>query len=157
MKTSLIVPALALALLLGGCESLSDAASSMREKISAREEPHTQVFKADSRATYEAVKQAAEGMGYRYVRGGPAQGQFDAISGLAMDGSLSESRQISMKVRLKSTLEGGTELSVTLDEIVESDSRGHPGQGLAAPLKDTPQYDVFLRRVQLGLGEAKTP
>ena len=151
MKLALAFAAILAALSLSGCESLSDAALSVREKISARESPHTKVYAAAPRATYEAVRVAAEQMGYRFLRGGPAQGEFDAVNGLAADDSLRGTRQIAMKVRLRATLDGGTELSVTLDEIIEADSRGRPGQGTSAPLRDTPQYDVLLRRVQQAL------
>ncbi|MEY2880525.1 MAG: hypothetical protein RLZZ15_2905 [Verrucomicrobiota bacterium] len=152
--TLVALSALAALALLPGCESLSDAASAVREKISAREAPHTRLYAASPRTTYEAVRLAAEQMGYRQLRGGAAQGQFDAISGLSTDDNLRGSRQIAMTVRLRATLDGGTELSVKLDEIIEADSRSRPGQGTATPLRDTPQYDVFLRRVQQALPAA---
>ena len=159
MKLKLIwfFSALGLSTLLTGCDTLSDATDRVREKFAAREQPKTHTYAADPRASYDAVKVAAAQMGYRFLRGGPAQGEFDAISGLATDDAMRSTRQISMKVRLHATLDGGTEVTVTLDEIIEADSRDHAGQGTSTPLRDTPQYDAFFRHVQQALDAAKAP
>lgn len=138
---------------LGGCAAVSDATSSVRERMAARDEPKVRTYAAESRATYDAVRTAATDMGYRFVRGGPAQGQFEAISGVRSGESMNSARQISMKVALKPTLDGkGTEVSVRLKEIIEADSSNRAGQATETPLRDTPQYDVFLRRVGFVLG-----
>jgi hypothetical protein len=120
----------------------------VREKFAAREQPRTHVYSAAPRATYEAARKAADQMGYRFVRGGPAQGELEAISGLATSDSLNTTRQISMRVKLNATPEGGTELSLLLKEITESDSALRAGQATSTPLLDTPQYEVFFRTVQ---------
>ncbi len=56
-----------------------------------------------------------------------------------------------MKVKLERSLEGGTQLTVRITEIIEADSSNRAGQATETPLRDTPQYDVFLRRVQQAL------
>jgi hypothetical protein len=157
MKRALLFSTLAAATLLAGCDTLSDASDRVREKLAARERPRAHIYTSDSRATYEAVRVTADQMGYRFLRGGPAQGELDAISGLATDDAMRSTRQISMKVRLHATLDGGTEVSVVLDEIIEADSRDHAGQGTSTPLRDTPQYDAFFRHVQQALDAAKAP
>src|SRR3954464_3238967 len=82
-----------------GCEALSDARTSMSERMVTRDEGRTKTYQASSRETYEAVRAAATKMGYRFIRGGAAQGELEAVSGLATDDSLRSSRQISMKVK----------------------------------------------------------
>ena len=61
-----------------------------------------------------------------------------------------------MKVRLHAALEGGTEVSVVLTEIIEADSSQRAGQGTSTPLIDTPQYEVFFRQVQQAIDAAKS-
>ncbi|MBL9208948.1 MAG: hypothetical protein JNL92_00685 [Opitutaceae bacterium] len=147
------VAVVALALTLAGCESVSDATSAVRERMAARDQPHVKTFGAAPRATYDAVRAAATDMGYRFIRGGPAQGEFEAISGLRSGETIGTARQISMKVALRPTLDGkGTDVSVWLKEIIEADSSNRAGQATETPLRDTPQYDVFFLRVGRILG-----
>ena len=138
---------------LAGCESVADATSAVRGRLTAREQPQVKTFAAPPRATYDAVRGAATDMGYRFVRGGPAQGEFEAISGLRTGETIGSARQISMKVALEPTLDGkGTDVSVWLKEIIETDSSNRAGQATETPLRDTPQYDVFFLRVERSLG-----
>ena len=139
--------------LLAGCESMSDATSGIRERVSARGAPQVRSYAASPRATYDAVRGAAANMGYRFIRGGAAQGEFEAISRVGSGDTMSSARQIAMKVTLRPTLDGnGTDVSVRLTEIIEADSSNRAGQATETPLRDTPQYDVFFRRVGQALG-----
>lgn len=154
------VPLIAFALCIGvtGCQSVNDAASSMREKIGPRDPPHVRTYDAAPRATYNAVTIAAAQMGYRFVRGGPAQGEYEALSRLLSGDTQGSARQISMKVKLRPTLDGkGTEVTVRLTEIIEADSTNRAGMATEAPLRDTPQYEVFLRRIQEALAPQPAP
>ena len=151
MKPVLLSLGILVAGLFVGCET----ASGIREKFVAREQPRTRGYAADPRTTYEAARRAAEQMGYRYIRGGPAQGELEAISGIGSNDTLRSARQISMNVRLAATLEGGTEVSLMLKEIIEADSVQRAGQATSTTLRDTPQYEVFFRNVQQALDSAK--
>lgn len=146
---------LVLGLCAAGCESISDATSSVRERIAAREAPKTRTYAAEPRATYEAVRTAATEMGYRFRRGGPAQGEFEAMTPVAAGERSGTSRQLSMKVKLERTLDGGTEVSIRITEIIEADSSNRAGQATETPLQGTPQYEVFFRRVGDALGGAE--
>lgn len=151
MKPPLIC-LLALACACAGCESLSDAAGRVRDRFEVRNEGRTRVFKATARQTYEAVRLAATQMGYRVLRAGAAQGHVEAISGLGQGESNRSSRQISMKVQISETeVSGGTEVTLRLTEIIEDDSSNRAGIATETPLRDTPQYEVFFRRVQEAL------
>lgn len=144
-----------LTFLLAGCESISNTTTVVREKISAPNEPRTKTIAAQPRLVYEAVRAAAGQMGYRFVRGGPAQGEFDAVSAVAQGESNGSSRQVTMKARLQPTLDrAGTELTVSFTEILEADSTNRGGQATEKPLRDTPQYEVFFRRVEQALAAA---
>lgn len=139
---------LAAAVAVSGCESISDATTAVRGRIAAREEVKSRSFAAPPRVVYEAVKTASVQMGYRFVRGGPAQGEFEAVSGVKAGETHGSARQIAMKVRLRPTLEGtGTDVAVSLTEIIEADSSNRAGQGTALALRDTPQYEVLFQRI----------
>lgn len=147
---------LAAALALVGCESISDATSAVRGRIAARDEAKVRMFAAPPRAVYEAVRTESAKMGYRYVRGGPAQGEFDAVGGVRAGETHGSARQIVVKVRLRPTLDpGGTEMTVRFTEIIEADSSNRAGQATEMPLRDTPQYEVLFQRVGEALGLRK--
>lgn len=151
--------ALAVALL-SGCATLSDAAGGMREAMAERDQPRTHSYAAPQRVTYQAVRVAAEKMGYRFLKGGAAQGRFEAVSSVGSGESNRSSRQIAMKVDLKPTLDEGTEIAVRLTEVIESESATRSVMTTESPLRGTPQYEVFFRAVQQALeeqGAAKAP
>ena len=141
-----------------GCEGLPEAASSVRERLSRREETRERAYAAAPRATYDALKAAAAQMGYRQTRGGAAQGEFEAVSAVAPGDRHGTARQIMMKARLGNGPEGrGTLLSVGLSEVIEEDSSNRPGLATRTALRDTPQYDVLFGKVAELLGEPAQP
>lgn len=158
MRLSLSRLSLALVLAaMTGCETASDFSGTVRDRMAAREAPRTKVYAAEPRATYEAVKAVALQMDYKFLRGGPAQGEFEAVSRIGQGESVGSSRQIGMKVKLQATLDGkGTRVSVRLTEIIESDSSNRAGRATETPLRDTPQYEVFFQRVGKVLGVPAT-
>jgi hypothetical protein len=144
-------------LLVAGCESMSDATSSVRERMAARDPVHAQTYPAEQRPTYEAVRTAATQMGYRFLRGGPAQGEFEAVSAVGAGERMGSARQLAMKVKLQPASESGTNVSIKITEIIEADSSNRAGQATQTPLRDTPQYEVFFRRVGEALEAARAP
>jgi hypothetical protein len=150
MKTTPLIAVLCAAALLSGCESgLSD---DVRSALGPREAPRSRVFAADQRATYLAVRAASDEMGYKFERGGPAEGELEAMSPINRGDDPGSSRQVSMKVHLSPAAESGTEVEVSLVEIIEEDSANQPGMATQTPLRDTPLYEVFFRNVQTALG-----
>jgi hypothetical protein len=153
MKTKFVFGALAAAaLFVAGCETFSDAGSSVRERLAAREVVHAKTYPAEQRPTYEAVRAAATKMGYRFLRGGPAQGEFEGVSAVGAGERMGSSRQLAMKVKLERAPEGGPNVSIKITEIIEDDSSNRAGQATQTALRDTPQYEVFFRRVGEELG-----
>lgn len=143
---------LAFALTFAGCESMSEATTSVREKFAERNAPQTRSYPAAQRAVFDAAKVAAEQMGYRVTRSGASQGVLEAVSGVRLgDAGVGSSRQLSLKVKLDPALDGGTTVAVRITEISEADSSNKAGMAIERPLKDTPQYEVFFQRVDAAL------
>jgi hypothetical protein len=157
MKRSLVMFAtlLPVAAFFSGCESMSKATTKVRDTIAAREQPRTHLYKAGQRATYEAAKTAVDQMGFKFVRGGPARGELEAVSGVASGDTLRSSRQIVLKLKLSAMTDDTTEAGLVLSEVIEADSSGRAGMGTATQLKDTPLYEVFFRNVQLVMDSPK--
>lgn len=154
MKTLSLTFAL-LVLALTGCESLSDVKDTFKDKLAARDQPRTRVFAAEQRATYEAARIAVDQMDFRFVRGGPAQGELEAISKVDSSESMHSARQITLKARLTPAVEGGTEVSLSLHEIVEDNSSQNAGMATETPLRDTALYEAFFRDLQQTLALPK--
>jgi hypothetical protein len=149
MKSLSIIAACCAVSLLAGCES--DFSDKVHSALSEREAPRSRVYQADQKAAFVAARAAAEGMGYRMVHGGPAEGELDALSGISSGDDVGSSRQVSMKVRMEPSGDSGTEVTVSFSEILEADSTNQPGTATETPLRDTPLYEVFFRNVQQAL------
>lgn len=152
MKIRAVVLLLAASVAFSGCDSISDATSSVREKLEARNQPRVKTVNGTPRVVFDAVKLAASNMGYRQTRGGPAQGEYEGVSTVDIGEAAGRARQVSLKVRLHATLDGAnTEVSVRFTEILESDSSNRMGMATETMMKDTPLYEVFFRNVQQAL------
>ena len=130
--------------LLAGCESTPLGDELPLVSLGAREAPRSRTFQADQRTTYEAARAVMEQMGFKFERGGPAQGQIVALGDVARNSE--GGRQISMKVELSPAADSGTEMVLSFTEILEGGS-GQPGLATQTPLKDTPLYEDFFRNV----------
>ncbi len=149
MKSLSLLALICGATLLSGCESgFSDDVHSV---LGPREAPKSRVFQADQKATYAAVKAAAESMGYRVVHGGPAEGELDALSGITDGEDAGSAHQVSMKVRLSPNGDSGTVVEVSLTEMIEDRTPEQPAMTTQTPLRGTAQYEVFFRDIQAAL------
>lgn len=141
-----------LALCLSGCQFMDSASSGVKERWTARNTGRTHNYTADSKALYNAAVQAAKTLDFRVIKGGPAQGFFDAVNKIQSDNSFSSSRQLSMKVKITHVGEE-CELRLIINELIEEDSRRAMGMSTETPLVDTPLYEVFFRTVQQNLAK----
>ena len=143
----LFAPALILVVLaLSGCES---APGEVHGRLGPP--PATsRMFQADLRAVYDAALVSLAHMEFRVIRGGPAQGKIEAVSGLSTNDSLTSTRQISISIRITPAGSDGTEVSADLKEAIEEDSQNRQGFATETKLRDTPYYDVFFN----GLAQA---
>jgi hypothetical protein len=120
----------------------------------SREPPRAHVFSADRKASYEAARHALDRMQYRFVRGGPAQGELEAVSGLVAGNSLSNTHQILFAAKFVDAPEG-TEVRVWLKEAAEANATKGLGRATETALRDTPLYEVFFRELQHALDAGK--
>jgi hypothetical protein len=143
---STILATVCCAFLLCGCDSgLSD---DVRSALGPREAPKSRIFQANQKATYEAARKAVDEMEFRFQKGGPAEGKLEALSPIGGGDDIGSARQISMKVTMQPGPESGTEVEVSLTEILVSDATNQQGMATQTPLLDTPLYDVFFKDIQ---------
>jgi hypothetical protein len=134
----------------GACDSVHSVPANVREKFTGPTY-RTKTFPADSRKTYEAAKAALGKINFRFVRGGPAQGQIEALSGLVTSDTLKSTRQLGLDVKLSNAIDGGTTVAVLFNEMVEDDSTNRGGLGVSTSLHDTALYDVYFRYIEEAL------
>ena len=142
------------ALMLAGCDSVSDMAESVHTTLAPREEAHERTYPQGQRAVYEAAIKVLADMDFHQTHGGPAQGLIEALNGVATGDGAGSSRQISLKATLEPAVEGGTHVVVSLHEIYESDSSRQPGLATDTPLRDSPMGEIFLRGIEEHLARA---
>jgi len=145
MKTSALFSLFAGAFLLAGCDSVPDT---MREGLGVELPVHQRVYAADQKSTYAAALAALPQMGYHYERGGPAQGELEALSSISTGESMSSSEQFRLKAKFEPALDGGTQVTVKMTEIIQEDAEHDLGRATESPLEDTPLYEVFFRTIQ---------
>ncbi len=136
---------LAFAFAPAGCEN---PPATMREGLGFDVPVHVRVFPADQKATYAAARAALGQMGYRFVRGGPAQGVLEALSNVSNGESMTSTQQFTLKATFEPAAGGGTEVNVKMTEIIEDDAEHQLGRATESPLIDTPLYEVFFRVIQ---------
>jgi hypothetical protein len=113
---------------------------------------HYRTYAAEPRAVYDAACATLKNMGFRITYSGAAQGKINAINDIQPDESMRGSRQVAVKVRLSPAVAGGTELKVTMTEIIEREEDRGTGFATESALQGTPLYPVFLRQVGQALG-----
>jgi hypothetical protein len=142
----------ALSVVLAGCEDVSDSVSS---GLPLGVPTQVRIFPGDPRATFAAARGALNQLDFRFVSGGPAQGELHAISEVAPGDNPGSSHQYTLRAQFHGTLDGtGTEVSVQMTEIVEDDSEHHQGEGTEVGLRDTALYDSFFNLLQQQLAAA---
>jgi hypothetical protein len=138
-----------LGVLLPGCAEVPD---SLRNRMPGGAQPRVRAFSADPKATFAAARAALDQMGYRFTGGGPAQGRLDAMSEISPGDWPGSSHQFKLQAEFHPALDAsGTEVSVRMTEVIESDSANHPGQGTETALMDTPLVEVFFHGIQQNL------
>ncbi len=142
----LALAATLLALVLSGCQS--DVPDNFKIGLGPREAPQSRTYPADQKATYNAARAVIGRMGYQVVKGGAAQGELTALSSVAHGDGQGGGRQISLRLKLTPGVDNGTDMEVSLTEILEADSSGQQGLSTQTPLLDTPLYEKIFKDVQ---------
>jgi hypothetical protein len=135
---------LAMLLLLGGCESMSEG---MRDRFSAVP-PKVQVFAGDQDLVSAAALQAFKRLDFTVTR---AKGSdIEAVSRIHTSVAFADSRQQSVKLHLSAVGPSQTEVGVTLTEQVQSQSMGGTSQ---QTMRDHGFFDLYFATLQQVLDE----
>lgn len=130
-------------LALAGCESTGGLGERFKPA-----EPQRQEYEVSLDRVHESVRNALVFMGFKVTRANAARGTIEAVNAVRADAQLRGASQVSVKVRLESTLDGGTVMEVWMTEIVEDAFTGAGGYGTRTPLKASPLYDVLFRETE---------
>ena len=149
---ALVLLALVLAFgALTGCEAVTDR---VRERF-VPQPAQVRGYEADEKVVYAAAKATLGQMGFQSIRGGLAGGKLSAVSGLTSDDALRGSRQIAVKVVIARTLDGGSEVSLAMTEVIADDFNRGSGPETTTPLRNSPLYEGFFRGMEQALSPAE--
>ena len=147
MKRLLVLFGIPLLAALAGCESVrSDIRAGVKEKIDGPTY-RLHYVASDARVTYEAAKASLGKMGYRFERGGAAQGLIEALSSVHSGESLKNSRQLRLRIEITSYGEGSN-VRALFTEVLEDDFSKGPGRATENALRDTSLYEVLFRHIE---------
>lgn len=147
MNRFLLLSGVLVAAVLTGCESVrSDLRAGVKEKI---EGPTYRLHyvSTDARATYDAARIALGKMGYRFERGGAAQGLIEALGGVHSGESLKNSRQLRLRIEI-TTFGEGSNVRALFTEVLEDDFSKGRGRATENSLRDTSLYEVLFRHIE---------
>jgi hypothetical protein len=126
---------------LGGC-AVADAAG---QAVQRRwQDPAVErVFPGAPRDVYGSLRGVVTRLGYRVVRGSPAQGELEAVSAVGTGLDPGTSRQLVLRIRLTAA-EAGTTVRVRVAEVREEDSSRRAGYATEVPLPPGPRHEALL-------------
>jgi hypothetical protein len=138
------------ALLLAGCESVSD---SIHSEFNAGA-PHSRTYHGEGGEVSAAVILALKRLDFTVTSPGGGSDHIEASGHIQQSGGLSGSRQLVADVRLLGAGPGETEVQLLLTE--QSDD-GTPTGRMEKPLKDSGLYATFFDTIKQVLGETYSP
>lgn len=137
-----LLPLLVAALLLAGCESVTDRFSAVP--------PRVQVFNGDQFAVNAAALQAFKRLDFLVTRAKSAD--IEAVSRIHTNMAFADSRQLTVRLRLNDAGPGKTEVAVTLTELVQSQSMGGTSQQV---LREHSFFQLYFATLQQVLDEQR--
>jgi hypothetical protein len=133
--------------LLAGCASMDSVRSSMKDRFVGMS-PTVRLVQGAPRQVYDAARVAMEQLGYRYVRGGPAQGELEGLSRIGAGDDFRSSRQRSIEIHLQPLDGDSVEVGVRLKEIVQDGSSRVSSLATETPLRESSAYDAFFEALE---------
>ena len=119
------------------------ACESFQERFTAVP-PKTHEVAAEPHEAYRVALLALKKLGFHYVRGGPAQGELEAINAIANDESIHQSRQVAVTVRFSGRDGGRTMVSALFRQIDENNPRNDvTGLVTEIPLRESNFYEAL--------------
>ncbi len=147
--------ALLASLVLAGCDSAPDT---LREGLGFDVPAHSRTFPGGPKETYAAARAALAPMGFRFVKGGQAQGLLEAISDVSNGETMASVQQFRIKATFVGVPDGGgTRVDVRMTQIIQEDAEHQLGMATESPLTDTPLYEVFFHGIQQELSMPAKP
>lgn len=141
------------AVFLAGCDSVS---SRMHDRF-ATVPAQTRVFPAERRAVFNAGKVAVKNIGLLLGRTSLSQGSIEAYAPIRTGDALQDTRQTTMKVNLKETDDGETEVALLVSENTEG---SFPGGVSRQDLRAHSLYELYFAALEQELvasGALKPP
>ena len=153
-STILFFCAAAAGLLVAGCESTGGPIDRVRQQVTGDYPTQVRTFAADEKTTFAAAKQALKAMDFHFTHGGQAQGIMHAASEIEPGDKFGTLHQFGLKADFQTGLDGKTtDVTLTMTETIADDVGGKLGSGSETPLRDTALAQVFLRNIEVALGQ----
>lgn len=124
-----------------GCAVADAAGQAVQRRL---QDPAVErTFPGTPRDAYASLRAVVGRLGYRVVRGSPAQGELEAVGAVGAGVDPGSSRQVVLRIRLPAA-EGGTVVRVRLAEVREEDSSRRAGYATEVPLPPGPRHEALL-------------
>ena len=124
-----------------GCAVADSAGQAVRRRL---QDPAVErTFPGTPRDAYASLRAVVSRLGYRVVRGSPAQGELEAVGAVGAGVDPGSSRQVVLRIRLAAA-EGGTVVRVRVAEVREEDSSRRAGYATEVPLPPGPRHEALL-------------
>ena len=124
-----------------GCAVADAAGQAVQRRL---QDPAVErTFPGTPRDAYASLRAVVSRLGYRVVRGSPAQGELEAVGAVGVGVDPGSSRQVVLRIRLAAA-EGGTVVRVRVAEVREEDSSRRAGYATEVPLPPGPRHEALL-------------
>lgn len=124
-----------------GCAVADAAGQAVQRRL---QDPAVErTFPGTPRDAYASLRAVVSRLGYRVVRGSPAQGELEAVGAVGAGVDPGSSRQVVLRIRLAAA-EGGTVVRVRVAEVREEDSSRRAGYATEVPLPPGPRHEALL-------------
>ena len=138
---------------LGGCAVADAAGQAVQRRL---QDPAVERgFPGAPRDVYGSLRAVVIRLGYRVVRGSPAQGELEAVSAVGAGVDPGSSRQLVLRVRLTAA-EAGTTVRVRVADVREADSSRRAGHATEVPLPPGPRHEALLAELGRELAAQKS-
>lgn len=149
MKNVLLFSCGLLSLLLAGCESFGERVTEKFRPVP----PRAETFAVDEKGAYAAARTALTELAFTITGSSAARGKIEAAGPIGAGDTIKGSRQITASISIVPLIDGGTSVEISLLEVIQDDFDRGASMGTQTPLRDTPLYDVFFRKMRQSLGE----
>jgi len=149
MKRPMLFLGLAVAFL-AGCDSVATRVHDRFEDVP----PHTKVFSAGLKATYESAQAAVRKVGLLLGHTSAARWSVEGYAPIRAGDAINDARQTTIEVKLAEAPDGQTEVSVLIFDQVEGNYTGGTSK---QALREHGLYEAYFAALQEVLAEKAAP